>query len=30
MLNIESGFEIWHGGRGLASHSFAASVRHRH
>ena len=28
MLNIESGFEIWHGGRGLATHSFAASVRH--
>jgi hypothetical protein len=27
MLNIESGFEIWHGGRGLASHSFSASVR---
>ncbi len=27
MLNIESGFEIWHGGRGLATHSFTASVR---
>lgn len=27
MLNIESGFEIWHGGRGLATRSFAASVR---
>jgi hypothetical protein len=27
MLNIESGFEIWHGGRGLATKSFSASVR---
>jgi Glycosyl hydrolase family 12 len=29
MLNIESGFEIWHGGRGLATRSFTASVRRR-
>ena len=29
MLNIESGFEIWHGGRGLQTTSFAASVRRR-
>jgi Glycosyl hydrolase family 12 len=27
MLNIESGFEIWHGGTGLATTSFAAAVR---
>jgi cellulose 1,4-beta-cellobiosidase len=27
MLNIESGFEIWHGGRGLATRSFSAAVR---
>jgi cellulose 1,4-beta-cellobiosidase len=27
LLNIESGFEIWHGGRGLATRSFAAAVR---
>jgi hypothetical protein len=27
MLNIEAGFEIWTGGRGLATRSFAASVR---
>lgn len=27
LLNIESGFEIWHGGRGLRTTSFAASVR---
>jgi hypothetical protein len=29
MLNIESGFEIWHGGRGLQTTSFAASIRRR-
>jgi Glycosyl hydrolase family 12 len=29
MLNIESGFEIWHGGRGLQTTWFAASVRRR-
>jgi hypothetical protein len=27
LLNIESGFEIWHGGRGLRTTSFSASVR---
>jgi hypothetical protein len=27
MLNIESGFEIWRGGRGLQTTTFAASVR---
>jgi hypothetical protein len=27
MLNIESGFEIWSGGRGLATKWFAAAVR---
>ncbi|HUZ23332.1 MAG TPA: hypothetical protein VMV07_06155 [Streptosporangiaceae bacterium] len=27
LLNIEAGFEIWHGGRGLRTKSFAASVR---
>jgi hypothetical protein len=29
MLNIESGFEIWHGGRGLPTTWFAAGVRRR-
>lgn len=29
MLNIESGFEIWRGGRGLTTTTFAASVRRR-
>jgi hypothetical protein len=29
LLNIESGFEIWHGGRGLQTTWFAASVRRR-
>jgi Glycosyl hydrolase family 12 len=29
MLNIESGFEIWHGGRGLQTTWFTASVRRR-
>lgn len=27
LLNIEAGFEIWHGGRGLATRSFDATVR---
>jgi hypothetical protein len=27
LLNIEAGFEIWHGGRGLRTTSFSASVR---
>jgi Glycosyl hydrolase family 12 len=27
LLNIESGFEIWHGGRGLATKWFSAAVR---
>jgi hypothetical protein len=27
LLNIEAGFEIWHGGKGLKTTSFAASVR---
>jgi Glycosyl hydrolase family 12 len=27
MLNVESGFEIWHGGRGLQTKWFAAAVR---
>jgi hypothetical protein len=30
MLNIESGFEIWRGGRGLATRWFAADVRTTH
>lgn len=27
MLNVESGFEIWHGGTGLATRSFSADIR---
>jgi Glycosyl hydrolase family 12 len=27
LLNVEAGFEIWHGGRGLATRSFDATVR---